>query len=44
MNEVERLAKIGTDAVIKLRKEQLAAGEFFMINSNDLPSKQSYLE
>ncbi|MGN6398483.1 MAG: hypothetical protein ACTHMI_23135 [Mucilaginibacter sp.] len=44
MSELEILEKIGTDAVLRLRKKKLAAGKPFMINSKDLPSTQSYLE
>ncbi|NTS39424.1 hypothetical protein HRG84_00785 [Flavisolibacter sp. BT320] len=34
----------GTAAVKHLRKQKLAAGVPFMINSNELPSNQCYLE
>ncbi len=44
MSDLEVLENIGTAAVMELRKQQLAAGEFFMINSSDLPAKQAYLE
>ena len=44
MNDFEILSKIGTDAVLRLRKTKLAAGQTFMINSNELSSKESYLE
>lgn len=44
MSDLEVLENIGTAAVLELRKRQLSAGEFFMINSNDLPAKQGYLE
>jgi hypothetical protein len=44
MSDLEVLEKIGTDAVLKLRRDKLATGKPFMINSTDLPSKQSYLE
>ncbi len=44
MSELEVIEKIGTNAVKKLRDNKLAAGVPFMINSKDLPSKQSYLE
>jgi len=44
MSDLAVLENIGTAAVMLLRKQQLAAGEFFMINSNDLPAKQTYLE
>jgi len=44
MSDLEVLENIGTAAVMELRKQQLAAGEFFMINSKDLPAKQTYLE
>jgi hypothetical protein len=44
MSDLEVLEKTGTDAVKRLRKQELAAGNTFMINSKDLPSTQSYLE
>jgi hypothetical protein len=44
MNELERLAKIGTDAVLELRKRELAAGRTFMINAKELPSTHAYIE
>jgi hypothetical protein len=44
MGELEVIERIGTNAVKKLRDSKLAAGVPFMINSKDLPSKQSYLE
>ncbi|MCO5945998.1 hypothetical protein [Mucilaginibacter flavidus] len=44
MSDLEILEKKGTDAVLRLRSNKLAAGKPFMINSKDLPSKQSYLE
>jgi len=44
MSDLEVLENIGTAAVMHLRKEQLAAGEFFMINSDELPAMQAYLE
>jgi len=44
MSDVEVLENIGTAAVMELRKQQLAAGEFFMITARDLPAKQTYLE
>ena len=44
MSDLEVLENIGTAAVMELRKKKLASGKPFMINSNDLPSKQSYME
>jgi hypothetical protein len=44
MSDLEVLEKIGTDAVKRLRKRKLASGQPFMINSKELPLKQSYLE
>lgn len=44
MNELEILSQIGSLAVRKMREDKLASGIPFMINSKDLPSKQSYLE
>jgi len=42
--DLQTLEKSGTDAVKRLRKQKLEAGVPFMINSNELPSKQSYME
>ncbi len=44
MSDLEVLEKTGTDAVKRLRKHELEAGNPFMINSKDLPATQSYLE
>jgi len=44
MSNLEVLENIGTAAVKRLRQQELAAGFPFLINSKDLPSKQSYLE
>jgi hypothetical protein len=44
MSELEILENIGTVAVLELRKKKLTSGQPFMINSDDLPSKQSYME
>jgi hypothetical protein len=44
MSDLEVLENIGTAAVKRLRKQELAAGFPFMINSKDLPSTQSYME
>lgn len=44
MSDLEILEKTGTDAVKRLRKKELEAGNPFMINSKELPAKQSYLE
>ena len=44
MSDLEVLEKTGTEAVKRLRKRKLASGKPFMINSKELPVKQSYLE
>ena len=44
MSDLEVLENIGTAAVMQLRKEKLASGKSFMINSEALPPKQSYME
>lgn len=44
MSDLEVLENIGTAAVLQLRREKLAAGKSFMINSSELPAKQSYME
>lgn len=44
MSNLESLESIGTNAVKKLRLKKLRAGQPFMINSKELPSKQSYME
>lgn len=44
MGELEVLENIGTAAVRRLRDSKLSAGKPFMINSDELPSGQSYLE
>ena len=44
MSPLEEMVQKGTEAVKQLRKEKLANGLSFMINFNDLPSYQCYLE
>ena len=44
MSELEVLESIGTAAVKRLRDSKLSTGKPFMINSDELPSGQSYLE
>jgi len=44
MSDLEVLENIGTAAVMQLRKDKLASGKSFMINSEELPAKQSYME
>jgi hypothetical protein len=44
MNDLSIIQKTGTDAVKRLRKRKLESGKPFMINSKELPVKQSYLE
>ena len=44
MSDLEVLENVGTAAVKRLRKQELAAGFPFMINSKDLPSIQCYMD
>lgn len=44
MSILESIAMKGTEAVKRLRREQLAEGFSFMINDDSLPSGQCYLE
>ncbi|WP_257670955.1 hypothetical protein [Parapedobacter tibetensis] len=44
MSELEVLENIGTSAVRRLRNSKLSTGKPFMINADELPSGQSYLE
>ncbi|MES2388143.1 MAG: hypothetical protein V4543_09080 [Bacteroidota bacterium] len=44
MNNAAELERIGKHAVEKLRKEKLTSGHSFMINSNELPGRESYRE
>jgi hypothetical protein len=44
MSDLEVLENIGTAAVMQLRKDKLAAGKPFMINSAELPLNQTYME
>ena len=44
MSELEVLEAIATTAVQRLRTETLTAGQPFMINMNNLPENQCYLE
>lgn len=44
MNQVIEMENVGTAAVKRLRVKTLQNGHPFMINSNDLPSSQCYLE
>ncbi len=41
---LKQIEKAGRDAVMELRKKKLAMGFPFMINTEDLPSAQFYLE
>ena len=41
---IENFEKRGTEAVQTLRKQKLAAGNFFMINVPELPANECYLE
>ena len=42
--ESKQIEQAGTEAVKKLRLENLKNGHPFMINSNDLPDRQCYYE
>jgi hypothetical protein len=44
MSEIEVLENIATKAVHRLRTDTLEAGQPFMINVDDLPANQCYLE
>ena len=44
MTTLQEIEQIGNDAVKKLRLQKLRKGHPFMINSNDLPTDQCYLE
>ncbi len=44
MSEIETLEDIATKAVHRLRTDTLDAGQPFMINVEDLPPNQCYLE
>jgi hypothetical protein len=44
MESIEKLQEISATVVRNLRKQKLSMGHPFMINSRDLPAKQSYLE
>jgi len=44
MTETQKLEKIGTDAVNRLRLSKLKSGNPFMINAKELPGNQCYLE
>jgi hypothetical protein len=44
MSDLEILEQTGTNAVKQLRERKLSAGKPFMINTKELPVKQSYLE
>lgn len=44
MLSLESIAAKGTEAVKRLRREQLTEGFSFMINDDGLPSGQCYLE
>jgi hypothetical protein len=41
---IKQLEKAGRNAVMELRKNKLRMGFPFMINTEDLPAKQFYLE
>lgn len=44
MSEIEALEDIATKAIHRLRVETLSAGQPFMINVENLPDGQCYLE
>ena len=44
MTHVLQLEQIGHRAILKLRLNKLSRGKPFMINSNNLPSHQCYME
>ncbi len=44
MKQLQELEKLGTNAVKKLRFSKFDKGLPFMINSQELPSNQCYLE
>jgi hypothetical protein len=44
MSTLQNIEKRGTAAVRRLRRQKLEKGLPFMINSNDLPPNQCYLE
>jgi len=41
---LENLEKAGTEAVKDLRRQKLSTGNFFMINTPELPDGQCYIE
>lgn len=44
MANVQQLEQIGHKAILELRLNKLSRGKPFMINSNNLPSHQCYME
>jgi hypothetical protein len=44
MNNIQSLVDISNQVVRKHREQKLNSGKPFMINTPDLPDKQSYLE
>ncbi len=44
MSTLQNIEKKGTAAVKRLRSQKLAKGLPFMINSNELPTTQCYIE
>lgn len=44
MTRVQQLEQIGHKAILELRLNKLSRGKPFMINSNNLPSHQCYME
>lgn len=44
MSSILELKQIGATVVRNLRKQKLSSGQPFLINSENLPEKQSYLE
>jgi hypothetical protein len=44
LKSIKDIQENGTEAVVRLRKQKLASGHPFMINSRKLPKGQCYLE
>ncbi|MES2773912.1 MAG: hypothetical protein V4722_06995 [Bacteroidota bacterium] len=44
MTQIQEIEKAGNEAIKRLRSSKLKNGHPFMINSNELPTNQCYLE
>lgn len=44
VGEISELTKVASSAILRLRERTLKSGQPFMINTNDLPKNQCYLE